>query len=411
MHTTITKKRIAVIGIGRIGLPFALFFAKKGFLVFGIDKNLKLVRKCKLGVPPFKLELSNKQFRAIVGKNFFPTTDYSFCRGASYLIIAVGSSSGGNKGDVFAVRKAMFSLIPFLQAGQTILIRSTLSPGTTKKISGLIQKKTHWKIGRDIFLAYCPERGLEGKIMHELPLIPQLIGADDPMSIKKAKDFFRYTGAKLLVSNSIAVALAKIFSNIYRYADFAVSNTCMMIAEESKQNIHEIIKLVNSGYNRALLKPPGFTGGPCLPKAPFLLPSVFPASQFLYSMHSIHKHMPYFIVRQLKKIVGKNLNGLKIAVLGVTFKGDTDDMRASLALKLVELLKQNHCRVYMHDPFVFPKTKLGNILRKVDAIVICAPHKFYSNLTPHKLKQLTSKEVIICDPMGIVAPAGLIYKI
>jgi UDP-N-acetyl-D-mannosaminuronic acid dehydrogenase len=403
-------RTMVVVGLGRVGLPFGIYFARKGWLVYGIDKNSDLVAQYREGKIPFQVGFPHSQFRALLKEHFIPGADYARVKKASYIIFAVGAPTEHNQ-DWHHVKSALKSTLPFLKSGQTIIIRSTVPPGTIKALRTLIERNTPFKIGSDIFLAYCPERALEGKVIEELPRIPQLIGADDSGSRKKAAALFRFTSKKLLFSNSVSAELAKIFSNIHRYVDFAIANACMMIVDRLGQDIHEIVHLVNKGYSRGLLKFPGLTGGPCLPKSPFLLPRVAGASHFLESAHQVHQDIPKFLIQVIKKIKGENLRGLKVAMLGIAFKGDSDNVRGSVVLKLNRLFENEGCHVFVHDPLVFPANDFKKVLHGADIVVIGAPHSFYSKLTSGKLRRLTEKSTVVCDPSDLLRNKRFVYEV
>jgi UDP-N-acetyl-D-mannosaminuronic acid dehydrogenase len=292
-----SQKKIAVIGLGRVGLPLALFFARKDFLVYGIDKNPNLIKAYQMGKMPFLIGGQEGFLKSILWKSFFPTTNYDVVKNVSYIVLTVGGYKK-NYSDTSSLLNAINSILPFLKANQCMIIRTTVEPGTTKKIAQLIQDKTSFHIGKNFFLAYCPERSLEGKIFEELNKLPQIIGAEDSASRKKAAVLFNRITKKLLFSNSICAELAKIFSNFYRYANFAIANECMMATQKLGENVYEVIRLVNTDYIRGGIALPGFAGGPCLPKSSLLIPDIHIYPTIAKAAYKINENLPDFLIKK-----------------------------------------------------------------------------------------------------------------
>jgi len=168
------KQTVTVIGIGRVGLPLALVLADNGFKVYGIDKNEEYIKKLDKGVMPFR-EQGINVLKKHIGKSFFPTTSYDIIKTSDVIILTLGTPIDENMNPMFnQIESALYEMFPFIKKGQLIILRSTLSPGTTKYVKETIALKTKLKVGRDIYLAYCPERISEGNAIKEIKEMPQI---------------------------------------------------------------------------------------------------------------------------------------------------------------------------------------------------------------------------------------------
>lgn len=402
-------KRVGVIGLGRVGLPFALLLARRGFTVFGLDKNRTLIGAYRHGVLPFDIGISHRQFRRLLGTTFFPITRVQHAGRVDVWVIAVGAG-GSAESDFGAAASVLRSIFPVLESGQCVIVRSTLPPGSTKKLARLIERKTSFRVGKTIFLAYCPERALEGRLIAEAPRLPQIVGADDAGSRRAGAALFRGLSSNILLSNSVSAELAKVFSNVYRYANFGLANELAMVARSFGEEAQEVIRLVNNGYIRGGMKYPGFAAGPCLPKSVGAAPRVRSLYGIGRAAYGVNEYLPRFVVKEvLTALTGKNRKKPTVAVLGLAFKGDIDDRRGSHGVKIVELLKKAGCRVLAHDPFLRPGGTLGAILKKSDAIVFGANHREYRRLRPPLLRRLAHRRIFVCDIWNISRQDRIFY--
>jgi len=398
------KQIVSVIGIGRVGLPLALVLADNNFQVFGIDRNQTMIDKLKKGVMPFK-EKGILQLKKHIGNSFNPTTDYSVIGRSNVMILTLGTPIDENMNPMFnQIDSAMNEMLPFLKKGQLIILRSTLSPGTTKYVKEIIMMKTKLKIGRDIYLAYCPERIAEGNAIEEIKDMPQIVGGIDPISTRRALKFFSDFGIHCLATDAKSAELAKLFTNMYRYISFAIANEFMVLADSYNRNIHEIVNLVNSDYKRGGLALPGLSAGPCLFKDGFFLINDNPFSDLITTSWKINEAIPLFLIKKLKERI--NLKNKKVVVLGLAFKPEVDDIRESLSFKIRKALYREHAQVVLHDPYVkeYKLQKvyqdLSEALENADVVIIATKHKAYIK-DKEKILKLINKKTYICDVWNI----------
>ncbi len=407
------KKNITVIGTGRVGLPFALYIASKGYKVFGIGRDLKKIEILKKGKMPF-IEEGGNLLKIHVNKNFIPTDSYDSINSSDVLILTLGTPIDENMNPVLdQINDALSKIIPRLKKNQLIILRSTVSPQTTIYVKDKIELATKLKIGKDIFLAYCPERIAEGQAITESKILPQIVGGIDEISTKKALKFFESLKIKCLPTDSTSAELAKLFTNMYRYINFAISNEFMVIAEKFDRNIHEIVNLVNHDYKRGGLALPGLTGGPCLFKDGFFLVNDNPYLDLITASWKINESQPLFLVNRIKENV--DLKNKKVLILGLAFKPEIDDIRESLSFKVRKALLREHAQVILHDPYVKNYSRgevlnnLDDALKGVDVIIITTRHKIYVKKTKEIIKKV-SKNVYFCDIWNVFGTNKLVFK-
>lgn len=389
-------ERVAVIGTGRVGLPLALYLADRGMTVHGVDADEKRVDLLRRGVLPFLEAGADALLAKHLGSRFLPTADTGAVASAEVLILTLGTPVDEHLNpDFSAIEDVLASLRPHLRPGQLFIMRSTVTPGTTEFVRRRLEETTALRVGRDLFLAFCPERIAEGRSIEELPEIPQIVGALDDASRARAAAFFEGIAGPVLATDARSAEIAKLFCNVYRYIDFAIGNEFMMIADMFERDIYEIVDLVNRGYKRGGLKRPGFTGGPCLYKDGFFLVERTPYPDLLTTAWKINESVPAYIIEGVVRRLG-TLEGKTVAVLGLAFKKDSDDTRNSLAYKAIKILKRRGARVFTHDPYV-NKEGLDDALRESDAVLVCTDHQAYRALGVEGMRKLAKRGALVAD--------------
>lgn len=413
--TPFVKKNVSVIGIGRVGLPMALVLANEGFIVYGIGRSEEKIAQIKKGIMPFIEEGAPKLLKKFVNKSFFPTTSYEVVSKSDVVILTLGTPIDENMNPVLnQIDFVLDKIIPLLKRGQLIILRSTVSPHTTKYVAEAIDKKSSYRVGQDISLAFCPERIAQGKAIDEIKTLPQIVGGIDKKSTKKAIDFFEGIGITCKPTDSTSAELAKLFTNMYRYITFAIANEFFIISESFNKNIHEIVDLVNDGYKRGGLALPGLTGGPCLFKDGFFLINENPYLDLITASWKINESIPLVLVKKIKERI--KLNNKKVAILGLSFKPENDDIRESLSFKLYKALLREHAKVILHDPYVKKyhnqeiEHDLLKTVKEANVIFIATRHKIYEKEKNNILKHV-GKNTLICDIWNTFGMNKLIYTV
>lgn len=407
------NSKIVVFGVGRVGLPLALVLAEKGFDISGIDVDPARVALLKNKKMPFLEEGADKLLQRYIG-NKFQIFDNSYTERAisesKYIILTLGTPIDSTYSpDHSQIEKLFSDIAPFLKKGHVIILRSTISPGSLRQLARFVEENTTFKVGKDIFMAYCPERIAEGKSVEELSQIPQIIGTLDPESAKQAAKVFSKVTNIIHYSKPEAAELAKLFCNMYRYIDFAVGNEFMMIAEDYGCDIYDVLHLVNDDYKRGGLKAPGLTAGPCLVKDGFFLIDKSPFMELVMAAWRLNENIPGYLFKRIKAEVG-NLNRKKVAMLGLAFKKNIDDSRFSLVPKMVKYFTAEGAKVMITDPLM-PSEPLKKTLQDANILVIGTNHDVYKKLSLRNLKKTVAKDCLVCDIWNMFGTGKIIFKL
>ena len=387
MKNKINQKEISVIGgAGHVGFPLGIVFAGKNFKVNLIDKNKDFLNRISKGIPPFLEQGSRKLLKkCLKKKTIFTNFDYKPLKNSKFIIICIGTPIDQKlKPKV----KEFLSFFHFLKKrvnkSQIIIIRSSIFPGVFNQVSKILK-------GKNNNIVYCPERIVQGKSIEELPKLPQIIAGNNKISIQKTKDLFKKITAKIIFTSVLEAELIKLFSNANRYVNFSIANQFYMICKENNLDFVKVRKIMRDGYERNLNLPTaGFTAGPCLLKDTMQLSSFYKNKFSLgHTAMQINENVPKFLISQLQ--TKYNLKRKVIGVLGLAFKAETDDIRDSLAIKLLSYLKKKKYKVLQSDEYYQNKFNVSRkyLIKNSDIIIIAAPHASYK-----KVKFPKSKVVI-----------------
>lgn len=407
------NNNIAIFGVGRVGLPLALVLADKGFQLTGIDVDPYRISLLKHKIMPFLEENAQPLLEKHSGKNFQVFSQHHLGRIVSenqIVIITLGTPIDDTYSPNFSqIEDLLSAMSPYIKNGHLIIFRSTLSPGSTEQLARQLEEQTKLKLGETLFLAYCPERIAEGKSIEELGQIPQIIGSLDDSSAKKAAEIFEKIAPSILFTNPKAAELSKLFCNMYRYIDFAIGNEFMMIAESYGCDIYEVLNLVNKDYKRAGLKSPGLTAGPCLVKDGFFLIDKSPYMELVTAAWRLNENIPGYLLSRIKTQIG-DLHKKNVAILGLAFKKNIDDIRYSLSPKLQRYFLAEGAKVSISDPYI-DSQPINDALKDADILVIGVDHDNYKEINFDLLKTLVSQDCLICDIWNIFGTGKIIFNI
>jgi len=405
------KLTVAVVGIGRVGLPLALFLAEKGHTVYGIDVDPEKVDLLSKAQMPFMEEGALALLKKHLNKSFFISGDFTNISKVEIIILTLGTPVDENMNpSLVQIDKALAASSLYFAKGQMLILRSTVSPGTTSYVQSYLNDLGKIKVGVNFYLAFCPERIAEGKSIKELAEIPQIVGGVDKLSTQKAGEFFEGLGIEVNKSDAISAELAKLFTNMYRYINFAIANEFMILAGNYNRDIYKIVELVNKNYKRGGLALPGLTGGPCLFKDGFFLIGDVPFTDLIATSWKINESIPIFLINNVRR--RRKLEGKKAVILGLAFKAEIDDIRESLAFKVKKALERERAKVYLHDPYVYGyQNNLDETLIDADFIFLATNHSYYKKLDIAKVKKLVSKNCVVCDVWNIFKTNKIIFTI
>src|SRR5713226_7886683 len=389
---------VIVGGCGHVGLPLALAFARVGCRVGIYDTDHTRMAMVRRGQMPFR-EMGAESLLASMlatGRLEFSTTS-EIVRRTETVVTVVGTPIDEFLNPSTRVfDRVVDELAPELKDGALLVLRSTVYPGTTDFVEARLRAR-----GRPVDVVFCPERIAEGHALEEIGLFPQLIGASSDSGFERARALFDKLDVETQRTTPTEAELAKLLTNAWRYMKFAIANQFFEIAHRANVDYGRVLEAVRHDYPRAADLPgPGFAAGPCLLKDTMQLsaftPDHFPMGQ---AAMQINEGLPNYIVDTLNS--RRPLSGRTVGILGMAFKGESDDPRASLSYKLRKLAAFKGARVmctdpYVHDPSFEP---LDRVLRDSDVLVIAAPHHEYRKL------ELDGREVV--DIWGITGPIRL----
>jgi UDP-N-acetyl-D-mannosaminuronic acid dehydrogenase len=399
--------RIGILGLGRVGLPLGIAFARKGISVVGIDRDERLLTLVEGGKLPFSESGGLEALKEVLtSQKLSVTADCAALQDVDVIFITVATGLNTEmRVDYSQVRSALKALCPQLRPVQLLLMRSTVPPGTLEKVvKPLIETDTNLEVGREILLGSAPERIAAGRALIELETLPEIVGGLDPLTTRIAAEVMRcLSPAKQIhMTDPVSAELAKLFTNVYRYVTFAVANEFALLAEHYARDAHGIIRMINDGYARGGIPLPGPCGGPCLAKDGYLLLEEISFPDFILTAWKLNEGIPYHMVHRLKDALrarGKALVGAKVAVLGMSFKADIDDLRQSPSLRIVEILRLEGADVVCHDPY-HETPPAEDAVAGADAVVLATNHTAFRDLQLTELQKQTKPDCVFVDCWG-----------
>jgi UDP-N-acetyl-D-mannosaminuronic acid dehydrogenase len=390
-----------VIGLGRVGLPLALSFADRGVRVLGVDHDPALLGSVRAGRMPFIESGTQELLERVLASGRLELAERAVdAARADDIVITIGTPSFSHiESDLRQVRAAVDDLLPLLRPGHALILRSTIAPGTTEFVAGYLEKRRGLRVGEDLFVAHAPERIAAGRFLQEISSLPCIIGGVGEASTDRAASTFSVFGAPIVRTTPVQAELAKIWTNILRYATFALPNLLMMDCERYDANVFEVIDLINRDYPRGGIAQPGMTAGTCLRKDFAFSEERSNSPGMLLAVSRVHESVPLFLVEGVKRRVGK-LSRRKVAVLGLTFKRDTDDERDSLAPKLIRLLERELADVAVCDPHApSPTQPLEQAVQDADVVIVATNHsEFERSEVLAEILRRASEDCLLVDP-------------
>ena len=371
-------------GLGHVGLPLGIVFADKGLKVCLCDIDKKKAELVKEGKMPF-IEYGAEPIlkKVLQNGNLTISLDDSFISKAKNVIVAIGTPVDEYLNPKTRQFLEFFGSIKNnMDKEQLIVIRSTVYPHTCKQVLNLLGKD--WKV------AYCPERIVQGYAIRELKELPQIVAGLSDAAIKEASELFSKVSPRIIKTTMGEAELVKLFSNAWRYIQFAVANQFYMISHNFEVDYEKVRHAMREGYERAHSLPgAGFAAGPCLLKDTMQL-SAFNSNNFLlgHAAMMINEGLPNFIVDNLRK--KHDLSKTKVGILGMAFKADIDDIRDSLSFKLGKILRFHGAKVYYSDEYAKNPDFVSKeeLIRESDIIIVAVPHSAYKGMEIPKGKEI-----------------------
>ncbi|AEF97188.1 nucleotide sugar dehydrogenase [Methanotorris igneus] len=383
------NKKICVVGLGYIGLPTASMLANHGYKVVGVDIDENKVNAIKNGTLQIEEPgLMTLVKGAINSGNLIVKTEPEE---ADIFIICVPTpaveNNGTKKCDLSYVWSAARSIKPYLKKGNLVIIESTIPPNTTNKL--------HEFFGEGIYVAHCPERVLPGRILIELVENDRIIGGVDKKSAELAKEIYQsFVDGNIYLTDATTAEMVKLMENTFRDVNIALANEFAKVCEEIGVNVWEAIELANKHPRVNILKPGPGVGGHCISIDPWFIVEKSKNAKLIKTARELNDKMPEYVCNLILREV-EGIENPKIAILGVTYKGNVDDTRESPAKKIVAMLISKNFTVKCYDPhakvFDYELCDLRSCIENADCIVVLADHNEFKDFNEEEIKNIGSK--------------------
>lgn len=410
---------IVVIGLGYIGLPTAIMFANAGFKVIGYEIREEVVKKVNSGnshiIEP---EIEEMLRKALENGNLKATSDKKEIKGKDVYIICVQTPLKEDKTpDLSYLESAVRTTAEAIKRGSLVIIESTVPPMTTLKMAELIEELSGFKAGEDFYMVHAPERVMPGRIFKELIYNSRIVGGINEESSELAELLYRaFVKGQIFKTNSTTSEMVKLMENTFRDVNIALANEFAFLAHHYGVNVFEAIELANT-HPRVKIHVPGIgVGGHCLPKDPYLLLSSAKEDfGLIRKAREINEDMPLFakdLLMSSLKTINFPPEEAVVTVLGLSYKGNSDDTRNSPSLKFIEEIKEMVAEVRTYDPYVEgTHGSLEEALKGADAAVIATDHSEFKSLDWQALGGLMRNKILI-DGRHVVKepPKGFIFK-
>jgi UDP-N-acetyl-D-mannosaminuronic acid dehydrogenase len=373
-----TKKEICIVGgCGHVGLPLGLALASAWHGVRLLDINEEGVRGINEGRLPFLERGGEELLRKHLGRNLKATSGAEAVRESEVVFFVTGTPVDEHHNPrVHDVLHVIQQYLPYLCKEKLVILRSTVYPGVVEIIDDMLTKQFG-----GCRLAFCPERIAQGRAIEEIFHLPQLVSATSREAEDAAAELFRTITPKILRLTPREAEVAKLMTNSWRYLEFAIANQFYMIAEAQGLDFFRIFNALSEDYPRAAhFARPGLAAGPCLFKDTMQL-SAFHKNNFFLGQAGmlVNEGLPIFLVDQMEQKLGV-LKGKRIAILGMTFKADNDDIRESLAFKIKKVLEAKMAHALPSDIYLANTLPLNQALEQCDGVILGVPHREYVNL-------------------------------
>ena len=395
--------KVCIIGQGYIGVPTATLFADNGCEVLGVDIHQDIVDKLNEGQLHIEEPGLKEKLKSAIAKNNY-SASITPQESDVFIITVPTPTTDDFSCDLTKVQNACNSIIPYLKKENIVIVESTIAPLSTDNVIKPIFEKAGFTIGEDLYLAHCPERVLPGNIIEELINNDRIVGGVTPQcSEKVAKVYETFVKGKIMKTEAKTAEMSKCMENTFRDVNIALANELTKICSKIGVNALDVIRLANEHPRVNIHSPGPGVGGHCLAIDPYFIYALAPnEAKMIKLARDINESMPQFVLNNTKKIL-KDIKNPKIAILGVTYKGNTDDTRESPALVVIDLLKKEGYDLAIHDSHIEDKSycSLEEAIEGADIAIILSDHSEFKNLN-YDLISERMKNPIIFDTKNII---------
>jgi UDP-N-acetyl-D-mannosaminuronic acid dehydrogenase len=424
--------KVAVVGLGHVGVPLAAQVAATGASVVGIDVDPKKVDAINAGRSPLhgrEPGLSELVRDQVAKGRLRASLDASAAAGADVVVVCVETPIDPSTHDPSyrALKAALADVGPHLKSGALVSIESTLAPGTMEGVvRPALSRASNRSIGRDLHLVHCPERLTGGQVLHHLTALPRVLGANDREALRRGLAFYaRFLKAEVHPTDWTTAEVVKTAENAYWDVQIAFANEVALVSEELGVDAYRVRELVNTCPDRMMLLPGAGVGGDCIPKDPWLLvsPAVQTKPELIPTARGVNDFMPRRMARLVEEALaaaGRKVKGARVAVLGFAYPENTDDTRNTPAKPMIQELRRRGAEIAIHDPFARSERgyrvlrDLKAALRGVDCVAIVTAHDAYRSLDLRALRGAMRHRVMV-DGRNVysgpdVMKMGFVYR-
>lgn len=400
-HVPEAECQVALIGLGYVGLPAALMFARSGLKTIGVDIDPKLLAQLRGGVCPLAEKDLIEVFNDGATKENFSVREKPPV--AETYVIAVPTPLDPRRkiADLRAVASACESLVPVLRRGALVIVESTIPPLTCREVVAPILERSGLKTGSDILVAHCPERLFPGNVVEEIIHNSRIVGGCNGAATQRAAELYRrFVKGEVMLTDDVTAEFCKLSENAYRDVNIALANELAVVAEKLGIKIGEAIDMANRHPRVNILKPGIGVGGHCIPIDPWFIAEVAPDEAILIATaRRINDRQPDRVAARIRQAVA-HLADPVLAVYGVTYKPDVNDQRESPAWHVVEILRRDGYRVEVYDPVadLRPGGDLFSFLSGKDALAVLVEHAEIVELLarePDRLRSSLAHPVVL----------------
>lgn len=393
-------KQICVVGLGYIGLPTAIMFANHGVRVHGVDVNkraVKMIANKQLHIEENGLQ---ERLNQAIDEELF-TVSTEPIEADTYILAVPSPIDENRKANFDYIRSAAESIVPYLKEGALVILESTVPPKTVEHVLLPVLEKANLTIGEQLFVSHSPERVIPGKIFEELVANDRIVGGINEQSAQMTKELYEvFVKGQIHLTDATTAELVKVMENTYRDINIAFANELAKIGEALDVDIWEAIKFANF-HPRVNIHTPGpGVGGHCIAVDPWFLVELVPEqSQLIHLARQTNDSMPKYVAEKISSLL-KGKEKTNVAVLGLSFKGDVDDLRESPALKVIDELEALRFHVTSFDPHITEqkhatqRMTLEEAVEGAHLVVIVTDHTQFKSLDPAKLKDLMAQPVL-----------------
>ena len=393
-------KKICVVGLGYIGLPTSVMFANHGYSVHGVDVNEKAVELLAKGQIHIEEPFLQEYLNSAIEKGTFTVSTSP--EQADMFIIAVPSPIAADKtANMDYIRAATTSIVPFLKKGDLVVLESTVPPRTVLDVVVPILATSGLGLGTELFVSHSPERVIPGKVFEELVKNDRIVGGLNELSAEMTIEYYKsFVKADFFITDATTAEMVKVMENTYRDVNIAFANEIAKISDRVGVDAWEAIDLANHHPRVNIHKPGPGVGGHCIAVDPwFLVEKEKELSKIIHLSRQTNDGMPEYTVEKIQEIVS-HLESPKVAVLGLAFKGNIDDVRESPSMEILAHLKDKGVRYMAYDPHVKENKAAGQTqsldeaVDGADLIVILTDHQIFKDFNPEELGETMANKII-----------------